>query len=144
MAGQADRRSANRTDSSDRRAVSGRSRLGRKPSRLVAVPMGPETNPGTWPYEQTAVSAAGPLPPDVLPRSIGTQASYRFLVSSGLTGPEAAGLIGYVVGLPTGSGRWSLDQVNELVFLRNLYTGTPWGDYESRPIRPDPGTGHRP
>ncbi len=81
----------------------------------------------------TSVDAVAVLPPDVMPRTIQTQASYRLLVSSGLSGQDAAGLIGYVVGLPAGGSRWSLYQVNRLLFLRASYLDSAWGEAERRP-----------
>jgi hypothetical protein len=98
--------------------------------------MGPEmaeplaANPA---IEEAGVSTDRYLQPDFLPRLLATQASYRFLVSSGLTGVEAAGVIAYVTGIGAGTGRWSLSQVNRMLFLRNLYTGTAWGQDERRP-----------
>jgi hypothetical protein len=73
------------------------------------------------------------LPPDVLPRSVQTQSAYRLLVSNGLSGQDAAGLIGYAVGLPQGDSRWSLAQVNHFLFLRALYSNSKWGEAERRP-----------
>ena len=55
------------------------------------------------------------------------------LITSGFSGQDAAGLISYVVGLPRTDGRWSLSQVNRLLFLRDLYSNTKWGVYERRP-----------
>jgi len=74
-----------------------------------------------------------PIPPDVLPRLLQTQAAYRLLITSGFTGVDAAGLISYVVGLPRCDSRWSLAQVNRMLFLRSLYTDTKCGEAERRP-----------
>jgi hypothetical protein len=98
--------------------------------------MGPDTTPSlasAEPADLATVSIAEQIPPDILPRLIATQASYRYLVTSGLTGAEAAGIIGYVSGLSVGGGRWSLAQVNRLLFLQNLYNRTQWGNLERRP-----------
>lgn len=140
MAGQADNRSADKTGSPVRRSAS-RSRLGHKPAQLAAVPMGPETAPSVpianpaaeEAMPDTAVTTQVPLAPDILPRLIATQASYRYLVSSGLTGAEAAGVIGYVTGISSATGRWSLSQINRFLFLRNMYSETAWGNEERRP-----------
>jgi hypothetical protein len=70
------------------------------------------------------------IPPDILPRLLQTQASYRLLVTSGFSSQDAAGLIGYVVGLGPCESRWSLAQVNRLLFLRDLYSNTRWGETE--------------
>ncbi len=82
---------------------------------------------------QVALELSAPLAPDLTPREIQTQAAYRVLITSGLRGPEAAALIGYVVGLGSCESRWSLPQINRLLFLRNLYSRTEWGDTERLP-----------
>jgi hypothetical protein len=82
--------------------------------------------------EKLAIEAAAPIAPDLAPRTIQTQAAYRSLITSGFSGQDAAGLIGYVVGLPPCGSRWSLVQVNRLLFLRALYTNSDWGEAERR------------
>jgi len=73
------------------------------------------------------------LVPDLAPREIQTQAAYRFLVASGIRGADAAALIGYVVGLTPCESRWNLKQINRLLFLRNLYSKSEWGEVERQP-----------
>jgi hypothetical protein len=58
---------------------------------------------------------------DFLPREVRTLHAYDRLVGEGLAGDDAAGLIGYAVGLPQHDSRWSLEQINNLLFLRDLY-----------------------
>jgi hypothetical protein len=74
-----------------------------------------------------------PLGPDVLPRTFRTQASYRLLTATGLSTVEAAGLIGYALGLKTGEQPWTLRQVNKVLFLRELYSSDDWGKAERQP-----------
>jgi hypothetical protein len=62
-----------------------------------------------------------------------TQASYRLLITSGIASADAVGLIGYVLGLPQCESRWSLKQVNRLLFLRSMYTDSKWGEAERQP-----------
>jgi hypothetical protein len=133
MAGQADRGSTGQTGPTARRPAAGRprSRVGRPgripiPVEIGAVP--PQGIPG-----RAAVSTAELIPPDILPREIRTQAAYRLLITSGFTGQDAAGLIGYVVGLAPHNSRWTLTQVNRLLFLRALYSDSDWGESERRP-----------
>jgi len=83
--------------------------------------------------DETVVKVASAMAPDVLPRIVKTQASYRQLVSSGLTGAEAAGLIGYVSGLPTNVSPWAMTQIHQLPFLRALYNEARWGEAERKP-----------
>jgi hypothetical protein len=75
---------------------------------------------------------AAPLPPDVLPRVLQTQRAHRRLVAGGFNSADAAALIGYVLGLPACDSRWSLEQINRLLFLRDLYSNTEWGKVERR------------
>jgi hypothetical protein len=83
--------------------------------------------------DEAIIAVAAPLPPSVLPRKLRIQASYRQLVCSGLTGAEAAGLIGYVSGLPQNVSPWSIGQVNKVLFLRALYQESEWGKTERLP-----------
>jgi hypothetical protein len=84
--------------------------------------------------QQTIVpEPEAPISPDVLPRLLQTQAAYRLLITSGFTGADAAGLISYVVGLPRCDSRWSLAQINRMLFLRALYSESKWGEAERRP-----------
>ena len=80
-----------------------------------------------------AVPAAVPAAKDALPRLIKTQAAYRRLLQDGCNGQEAAGLISYVVGLAPCASRWSLGQVNRMLFLRDLYRNSEWGRSEQNP-----------
>ena len=116
-----------------RQPAAGRPRQGtgrpeRMPLSIEVDPAVPSVNQG-----KLAIETAAPIPPDLAPRTIQTQAAYRSLVTSGISGPDAAGLIGYVVGLPPCSSRWSLTQVNRLLFLRALYMNSDWGEAERRP-----------
>jgi hypothetical protein len=73
-----------------------------------------------------------PLPSDILPRLFETQVAYRELVERGFSEQDASGLIGYAVGLSACESRWSIGQVNRLLFLRDLYSNTGWGKSERR------------
>jgi hypothetical protein len=133
MAGQADRSSTGQTGPAARRPAAGRSRssAGRPEYTPVPVEVGGVAEP--FDAAKTAAPAADPIRPDLQPRSLQTQAAYRFLITSGISGPDAAGLISYVVGLPNRDSRWSLNQVNRLLFLRALYASGTWADAERRP-----------
>jgi hypothetical protein len=130
MAGKADRSSAGQTGPMPRRPAAGRPRLGRPAFNPVPIEIGAGA-------EQVDAEATAPvvthIPPDVMPRLLQTQASYRLLITSGFSSADAAGLIGYVVGLPQGDSRWTLSQVNRLLYLRSLYSSNDWGEAERRP-----------
>jgi hypothetical protein len=56
-----------------------------------------------------------------------TKATYRTLLLRGLTPDEAASLTAFLCGLQVGSGRWHIDEVNQLLFLRELQIGGRFG-----------------
>jgi hypothetical protein len=85
----------------------------------------PDGRSRIWPPE-------APLPSDILPRLFQTQVAYRELIERGFTEEDASGLIGYAVGLSPCESRWSIGQVNRLLFLRDLYSNTGWGETERR------------
>jgi hypothetical protein len=98
----------------------------------IAIPVGGDETP--LPAEpEPALALPAPLAPDHVPQDLQIQATYRLLVGSGMPGADAAALIGYAVGLPPCQSRWSLAQINSLLFLRNLYAGTEWGESERQP-----------
>ena len=45
----------------------------------------------------------------------------RLMQLEGLTSGEAASLTAFMCGLPTSDLRWSLRQINEMLFLQRLY-----------------------
>jgi hypothetical protein len=49
-----------------------------------------------------------------------TSTVYRLLVARGMTAPEATSLTALVCGLPSTDLRWSLEQLNHLLFLRRM------------------------
>ena len=49
-----------------------------------------------------------------------TRSTYRNLVIRGLAPDEAATLTAFMCGIPIAEARWSLRQVNELLFLRAM------------------------
>jgi hypothetical protein len=50
----------------------------------------------------------------------GTRATYRTLLMRGLAPEEAANLTAYLCGIHVGSQPWKLDEVNRILFLREL------------------------
>jgi hypothetical protein len=45
----------------------------------------------------------------------------------GLAPDEAANLTAYLCGLPVGEARWTLGEINRLLFLRELSRSGRWG-----------------
>jgi hypothetical protein len=46
---------------------------------------------------------------------------YRNLINRGLAPDEAADLTAYLAGLQVGGAHWTLRQINQLLFLREMY-----------------------
>jgi hypothetical protein len=99
------------------------------PRRAIPIPVGPETT------AESQLGLSTNLAPDLTPRDVSTQQAYRQLISRGVSSADAAALIGYVLGLAPCKSGWTLAQVNQLLFLRDLYAGD-WGVDERRPMLP--------
>lgn len=65
-----------------------------------------------------------------------TRAVYRLLQTKGLTPAEAANLTAFICGLSTTDLRWSLKQVNQLLFLRQLRQTGRFDANDGGPSRP--------
>jgi hypothetical protein len=61
-------------------------------------------------------TASRPVPTSDLP----TRATYRNLLMRGLAPDEAANLTAYMAGIAVGETHWTLRQVNQLLFLREM------------------------
>jgi hypothetical protein len=81
-----------------------------------------------WPVV-AAVSAVGSgsviatsIAPEPIsqPSTPATRSTYRNLLMKGLAPDEAANLTAFLCGLPVADQNWTLRQVNELLFLREL------------------------
>lgn len=64
----------------------------------------------------STTSAASPAPTPELP----TRATYRNLIIRGLAPDEAANLTAWLAGIEVGEAHWTLRQVNQLLFLREM------------------------
>jgi len=53
-------------------------------------------------------------------RTLPTRATYRNLILRGLAPEEAANLTAYLAGIQVGGSHWTLRQVNQLLFLREM------------------------
>jgi hypothetical protein len=82
----------------------------------------------SWPVLAAASAAASgsdtvttsPSPsPDSTPE-LRTRATYRNLIIRGLAPDEAANLTAYLAGIGVGGSRWTLRQINQLLFLRQM------------------------
>lgn len=136
MAGQADRSSSGSTGPTARRQPANRSRRNSAPvpGNAVPIPIAPESQASPAASQAVAVAQDAALGPELIHREVVTAQALRFLDSKGIAPAEAAGLIAYVVGLGSCKSRWSLPQVNRLLFLRSLYRDSDWGRTEREPV----------
>jgi hypothetical protein len=65
----------------------------------------------------TTTESSSPEPSRALP----TRATYRNLILRGLAPEEAANLTAYMAGIQVGESHWTLRQVNQLLFLREMH-----------------------
>ena len=64
-----------------------------------------------------------------------TASTYRGLVTRGLAPEEAATLTAFMCGIPIEATRWSLRQVNELLFLRAMAQAGRFGSSDGDATR---------
>ena len=60
-------------------------------------------------------------PPEPRDTGLVTRATYRHLLMKGMAPDEAANLTALMAGIPIAEARWTLRQVNQLLFLRELH-----------------------
>ncbi len=65
-----------------------------------------------------------------------TRSTYRHLLMKGLSPEEAANLTAFMCGIPVDQVRWSLRQINQLLFLRELARSGRFGARDGGPPRP--------
>ncbi len=65
-----------------------------------------------------------------------TRSTYRSLLIKGLTPEEAANLTAFLCGIPVADVHWSLRQVNQLLFLRELARSGRFGPADGETPRP--------
>jgi hypothetical protein len=68
--------------------------------------------------------------------SLATRSTYRVLLMRGLTPEEAANLTAFMCGIPIAQVHWSLRQVNQLLFLRELARAGRFGAEDGGRTRP--------
>jgi hypothetical protein len=59
-------------------------------------------------------------PPSPSTPELATKATYRSLILRGLAPDEAANLTAYLAGIAAGGSNWTLRQINQLLFLRQM------------------------
>ena len=77
----------------------------------------------------TAVSrVADQMTPDPEGPALPTRSTYRMLVMRGLAPDEAANLTAFMSGIHVGDRGWKLNEINKLLFLRDLQRSGRFGD----------------
>lgn len=72
----------------------------------------------------------------MLADTLATRSTYRVLLMRGLTPEEAANLTAFLCGIPIDQVRWSLRQVNQLLFLRAMARTGRFGATDGESPRP--------
>jgi hypothetical protein len=54
------------------------------------------------------------------PAEVRTRATYRNLILRGLAPDEAANLTAFMAGIAVGETRWTIAEINQLLFLREM------------------------
>ena len=67
----------------------------------------------------TAITTAQASPDSTA--GLPTRSTYRNLLIRGLAPDEAANLTAYLAGIPIGESSWTLRQINQLLFLRQMH-----------------------
>lgn len=82
------------------------------------------------------MSPTTPDPGRLLADTLATRSTYRVLLMRGLTPEEAANLTAFLCGIPIDQVRWSLRQVNQLLFLRAMAQTGRFGAMDGESPRP--------
>ena len=114
------------------RGSRGQGRTTRPGSALPA----PTTASGPRRAPRPTSATASRSPGQTATQTPATRAVYRLLQTRGLTPAEAASLTAFICGLPTTDLRWSLKQVNQLLFLRQLRQTGRFDGNDGGPSRP--------
>ena len=89
---------------------------GRSSRAASSVPLIAAVSAGVSGSATVTRTAHTPEPTSDLP----TRATYRNLLMRGLAPDEAANLTAYLAGIAVGETHWTLRQVNQLLFLREM------------------------
>lgn len=76
----------------------------------------------------SAIDTRTPQPSPETQSGLPTRATYRTLLLKGMAPEEAANLTAYLAGIPIGDSNWTLKQINQLLFLRQMQRTGRFGD----------------
>jgi hypothetical protein len=97
-----------------RRGTSERERSSRADSSWPVLAAASADESGSATATTTSMSSQGPA------AELPTRATYRNLIIRGLAPDEAANLTAYLAGIGVGGSHWTLRQINQLLFLRQM------------------------
>ena len=63
--------------------------------------------------------------------SLATRSTYRHLLLKGMAPDEAANLTAFMAGIPVGDAHWTLKQINQLLFLRQMRQTGRFGEADN-------------
>jgi hypothetical protein len=110
-------------------AGQGRSRGTRGRDRSSqADPSWPLLAPGSAAGSGSTTGTAALTVAPSISHDVRTRATYRLLVMRGLAPDEAANLTAFLSGIHVGGQGWKLNQVNQLLFLRELNRSGRFGE----------------
>jgi hypothetical protein len=86
--------------------------------------------PGVAPIQTSIIPTARPA---IATEAPATRPLYRLLMMKGLTPAEAANLTAFLCGLPATRLDWSIRQINEMLFLREMHETGRFGRADGEP-----------
>jgi hypothetical protein len=97
-------------------------------ARRGSTGQGRSSRAASWPVLAAVSGAASgsdivttsPAPSPASTPEMPTKATYRNLILRGLAPDEAANLTAYLAGIGVGGTHWTLRQINQLLFLRQM------------------------
>jgi hypothetical protein len=121
-------------DGPAQRGTRGRGRSPRHASSARLVAAASTVGPGSAATTRQPSVTRTPAPDETT--ELVTRSTYRMLVSRGLAPDEAATLTAFMCGIPIENVRWSIRQVNQLLFLRAMVQTGRFGPIDGGPARP--------
>jgi len=110
---------------------------GRSPRHASSAPLvAAASTVGSGSAAANPTTSPAPQPARDETAQLVTRSTYRLLVSRGLAPDEAATLTAFLCGIPVADGRWSIRQVNQLLFLKAMVQNGRFGPADGGIARP--------
>ena len=88
------------------------------------------------PAPTTPPALPAPVPSTTATHAPATRPLYRLLLMKGMSPAEAAHLTAFMCGLPATTLDWSLKQINQMLFLREMHETGRFGGTDGEPKLP--------